>query len=51
MTRDVVFTPRAIDDVEGASAWYNEQRPGLAVRFRAALDEVLQQVQRKRRNV
>jgi hypothetical protein len=40
MTRHVVFTPRAIDDVDDASAWYEQQRPGLAERYRASLDEI-----------
>jgi toxin ParE1/3/4 len=38
MSRKVVLRPEAENDVAGAAQWYEEQRPGLSLEFRSALD-------------
>jgi len=37
----LVFTRSAQDDLRQASHWYEEQRPGLGLRFEAAVEAVL----------
>ena len=40
----VRFRSEALADVESAFAWYEDQRPGLGVEFRIALEAVVERV-------
>ena len=44
MTRKVVFRPEADQEVQSARQWYEEQRPGLGVRFADTIDETILRV-------
>jgi plasmid stabilization system protein ParE len=39
MNRGLVLSPEAENDIAGAAQWYEEQRAGLSLEFRAALDQ------------
>ena len=39
MSCTLVLRPEAQNDIAAAAQWYEEQRPGLSLEFRSALDE------------
>ena len=45
MTQRLVVRPEAESDVASAAKWYDEQRPGLSLEFRSALDHTLSMIQ------
>lgn len=38
MSRRLIVRPEAESDIAAAAQWYEEQRPGLSLAFRSALD-------------
>ena len=40
----VRFRSEALDDVESAFEWYEDQRPGLGAEFRIALEAVVERI-------
>jgi toxin ParE1/3/4 len=44
VTHTVIFRPQAENEAHSARRWYEEQKPGLGVRFAAAIDETLQRI-------
>lgn len=41
MSRRLVLRPEAENDIAEAARWYEEQRSGLSLEFRSALDQTL----------
>jgi plasmid stabilization system protein ParE len=41
MSQRLIFRPEAQKDVAEAAEWYDQQRTGLSLQFRAALDKTL----------
>jgi plasmid stabilization system protein ParE len=41
MSRWLIVRPEAESDIVSAAEWYDEQRPGLSLEFRSALDQTL----------
>jgi plasmid stabilization system protein ParE len=44
VTRKPVFRPQADQEVQAARQWYDEQRPGLGIRFAEAIDEAVERI-------
>jgi plasmid stabilization system protein ParE len=44
VTYTVVIRPQAAEEASRARQWYENQRPGLGVRFTSAIDEVVQRI-------
>lgn len=44
MTHTIVFRPQADEEAEAARRWYEEQKPGLGVRFADSIDETLRRI-------
>ncbi len=46
MSRGAVLSPEAENDVAAAAQWYEEQRSGLSLEFRSALDQTFSVIER-----
>ena len=46
MSRGVVLSPEGENDVAAAAQWYEEQRSGLSLEFRSALDQTFSVIER-----
>jgi|SRR5579871_3649300 len=46
MSRRLIVRRQAESDIATAARWYEEQRAGLSLRFRSALDQVLSTIER-----
>jgi plasmid stabilization system protein ParE len=46
MSRRFIVRRQAESDIAAAARWYEEQRPGLSLRFRSAIDEVFSTIER-----
>ncbi len=44
MKRRIVFIAEAREEFERAAAWYEQQQPGLGLRFAAEVDETLKRI-------
>ena len=44
--REIVLTPRALDDILAAKLWYEERRPGLGSSFERSIEAALMRMQR-----
>ena len=44
MTRAVVFRPQAAEEARAARRWYEEQKPGLGVRFADEFADILERI-------
>lgn len=45
MSRKLVLRPEAENDIAVAAQWYEEQRPGLSLGFRSALDQAFSTIE------
>lgn len=46
MSRKLVLRPEAENDIAGAAQWYEEQRSGLSIEFRSALDQTFTAIEK-----
>jgi plasmid stabilization system protein ParE len=46
VTHRLIFEPEAEGELEAASLWYDQQRPGLGRRFLSAIDLTLDRIRR-----
>ena len=46
MTLRVAFEPEATAELEAAALWYEDQQPGLGLRFLAAVDRTVERASR-----
>lgn len=45
MSQRLILRPEAEKDIAEAAAWYDQQRPGLSLQFRAALDNTFASIE------
>ena len=45
MSRKIVLRPEAENDIAAAAQWYEEQRSGLSLEFRSALDQAFSAIE------
>ena len=45
MSRKIVLRPEAENDIATAAQWYEEQRSGLSLEFRSALDQAFSAIE------
>jgi hypothetical protein len=47
VTYAVVFRPQAVQEARAARDWYEEQKPGLGLRFADAIDAAIRRIARR----
>lgn len=49
MSQRLILRPEAEKDIAEAAEWYEQQRPGLSLRFRGALDNTFASIEKNPR--